>query len=157
MDYILGPWVKGLAARDETQVVVSTPAWVLVMAYCHAIRKKAMRLCEDKQLDIATAMVTAREDTLTKERYFITPLAICPKGPPERQRSRSRNRYDKGPKGKGKRKDKSKGKGKGGGVGFESKATQHDKTPDGKSICRAFNDPRRKCEYGRKQCRWAHV
>ena len=71
---------------------------------------------------------------VTKERHFITPLALYPK--------RSYPSGDWDPKGKGKGKGKDKGKDKGEGTGSK-----------GEKICYRFNQG--KCNY--KKCKFEHI
>ena len=131
-------------------------------------------------------MKQAREDRDLRDRYFTQPFRIDKYSSPgdrgyDRGRGRSRSphrtssQHDFGspggspggrknrngkPNRKGsKNKDKGKGKGKGGSsvvdaVPYEDKL--HSQTPEGKNICKKWNHPRARCEYG-AGCRYLHV
>ena len=135
-DYILGDYVWGLSSTDLRGNQIQTPPWSLVLSYEQAIRKKAFSYMQSETIRFGAALEKAWKCAVTKERHFITPLALyskrsCP--PPG----------DWDPKGKGKVKGKNdKGKGKGKGTG-----------PKGEKICFRFNQG--KCSY--KKCKFDHI
>ena len=63
------------AARDEDDNTLVFPPWKLVLAYAHAIRKKALQLVTEGKA-LKDALKVAWEDKITKERNFTTPLAL---------------------------------------------------------------------------------
>ena len=140
-DYLLGDYVWGLSSTDLQGNQVQTPPWTLVLSYEQAIRKRAYALMITDHLRLGEALEQAWKCPTTKERHFITPLALYSK------RSYPNSNWgDWNPKGKGKtskghgQKGKSKGKGNG-------------TTPDGVKICYRFNQG--KCSY--QKCKFSHV
>jgi hypothetical protein len=81
--YLLGPHVMGLVAKDASGNVVHRPPFALIIAYEQRIREKAFTLMEEEDADFAKAFESARNDPITKERYFTTALAIRSHGPTE--------------------------------------------------------------------------
>ena len=135
-DYILGDYVWGLSSTDLRGNQIQTPPWSLVLSYEQAIRKKAFSYMQTETIRFGAALEKAWKCAVTKERHFITPLALYSKRsyPPP---------GDWGPKGKAKGKGKNdKGKGKGKGTG-----------PKGEKICFRFNQG--KCNY--KKCKFDHL
>ena len=135
-DYILGDYVWGLSSTDLRGNQIQTPPWSLVLSYEQAIRKKAFSYMQSETIRFGAALEKAWKCAVTKERHFITPLALYSKRsyPPP---------GDWDPKGKGKVKGKNdKGKGKGKGTG-----------PKGEKICFRFNQG--KCSY--KKCKFDHI
>ena len=139
-DYMLGDYVWGLSSTDLNGQQVQTPPWSLVLAYEHAVRKRAYSLMITERLMFGSALEKAWKCPTTKERHFITPLALYSKRtyPP----SSNPNVGAWNPKGKGKSKGKSKGGQKGSSQG-----------PDGEKICFRFNAG--KCNY--QKCKFAHM
>ena len=134
-DYLLGDYVWGLSSTDLQGNQVQTPPWSLVLTYEQAIRKKAFAFMQVETIRFGEALERAWKCPVTKERHFITPLALYSK--------RRFNGGDWGPKGKGKKgKDKGKNAGKGKGTG-----------PNGEKICYRFNQG--KCSY--KKCKFDHI
>ena len=88
--------------------------------------------------DLAEA--TWRWTEKTKERHFITPLALYSKRAYPQNNNQNAGNWN--PKGKGKGKTKSKGSQKGSGQG-----------PDGEKICYRFNAG--KCNY--QKCKFVHM
>ena len=125
-------------------VIRSTRApWSLILSYEQAIRKKAYNLMITERLTFGVALATAYKDPVTKERHFITPLALYAK------RSYPAPHWgDWDPKGKGKAKGKGKDKGKG-KTDHKGAAT----TPEGEKICFRFNQG--KCSW--PKCKFLHV
>ena len=132
-DYLLGDYVWGLTSTDLQGRQIQTPPWSLVLAYEHAIRKRAYTIMQTEHLQLGAALQQAWKCPVTKERHFITPLALYAK------RSYPNQDGDWDPKGKGK---KGKGKGKSKGQG-----------PKGEKICYRFNQG--KCSY--KKCKFEHM
>ena len=138
-DYILGDFVYGLSSTDLNGQQVQTPPWSLVLTYEQAIRKRAYQIMLTDKLKLGAALEQAWKCPVTKERYFITPLALYSK--------RSYPQQDWNPKGKGKTGGKgTKGKGKGVTKGAAV-------SPDGQKICFRFNAG--KCTH--KGCKFAHL
>ena len=138
-DYILGDFVYGLASTDLNGQQVQTPPWSLVLSYEQAVRKRAYQIMLSDKLKLGAALEQAWKCPVTKERYFITPLALYSK--------RSYPAQEWNPKGKGKSKGKeAKGKAKGSSKGAAV-------TPDGQKICFRFNAG--KCTH--KGCKFSHV
>ena len=141
-DYVLGDYVWGLSSTDLHGNQIQTPPWTLVLSYEQAIRKKAYSLMTTDHLKLGEALESAWKCATTKERHFITPLALYSKRAyPQQQHWGEWN-----PKGKGKtgKSASSKGKSKGKGAGV---------TPDGTKICFRFNQG--KCNY--QKCKFSHV
>ena len=150
-DYILGEHVRRLSAKDSQGHELSAPPWDLVMAYDYQIRRGMARLINEGE-SLVAALDQSMKDSVIKERYFVTPCALTSVSAAASNRSRSplprTHRGDSGypdqarfPKGKGARKGKGKkGKGKGG-------LTYHSKTPDGRELCYAWNNPDSRCRY----------
>jgi hypothetical protein len=172
--YLLGEHCWMLIARDSEGHTIASPNWKLVLRYEMAIRKKAYNLMNDDGIPFIQAMDTACKDSLTKDRAFITPLAISAaagsKGVEIGTSSLKRAAdFDRGsesaeggirPRGgkKGKGKGKGRGKGKGGkaaGKGPQIPSGCARSTPDGHLICYGYNDPATRCRNPR--CPFAHV
>ena len=79
-DYMLGDYVWSLSPTDLQGQQIQTPPWSLVLSYEHAIRKRAYNLMLTEKLMIAAALEKAWKCPTTKERHFITPLALYLKG-----------------------------------------------------------------------------
>ena len=140
-DYVLGDYVWGLSSTDLHGNQVQTPPWALVLSYEQAIRKRAYTLMVTDHLQFGKALEQAWKCPTTKERHFITPLALYSKRSYPQQ-----NWGEWNPKGKGKngKSSSAKGKSKGKGSGV---------TPDGTKICFRFNQG--KCSY--QKCKFSHV
>jgi hypothetical protein len=140
-DYVLGDYVWGLSSTDLHGNQVQTPPWTLVLSYEQAIRKKAYSLMVTEGLKLGAALEEAWKCPTTKERHFITPLALYSKRAYPQQSWGEWN-----PKGKGKTGKSAghKGKAKGKGAGT---------TPEGAKICFRFNQG--KCSY--QKCKFSHV
>eukprot|EP00435_Cladocopium_sp_Y103_P032375 s1714_g8.t1 len=140
-DYILGDYVWGLSSTDLQGNQIQSPPWSLILSYEHAVRKRAYSLMITDRLKIGAALEAAWKCPVTKERHFITPLALYAKRshPPA-------NWGDWNPKGKGKSNKGTSNKGKSKGKGAAS-------SPDGAKICFRFNQG--KCSY--QKCKFAHI
>ena len=143
-DYILGDYVWGLSSTDLQGNQVQTPPWSLILSYEQAIRKRAYSLMITDHLKLGAALEQAWKCAVTKERHFITPLALYSKRSfPQSNTSSSWGDWN--PKGKGKNpKGGAKGKSKGKGAGT---------APDGSKICFRFNQG--KCTYSK--CKFQHL
>ena len=144
-DYLLGEYVWGLSSTDLNGQQIQTPPWSLVLSYEQAIRKKAYNLMVNERLRFGTALEQAWKCPTTKERHFITPLALYSKRsypPPHPHQQSSPGHWS--PKGKGK--GKGKGKSLSGGQGPTT-------APNGDKICIRFNLG--KCQY--KKCKFKHI
>ena len=113
-DYLLGDYVWGLSSTDLQGQQIQTPPWSLVLAYEQSIRKRAYNLMTTEKLMLGAALEKAWKCPTTKERHFITPLALYSKRAYPQGNS-SPNQGTWNPKGKGKSKGKSKGSNKGSG------------------------------------------
>ena len=140
-DYILGDYVWGLSSTDLQGNQIQTPPWSLVLSYEHAVRKRAYSLMVSDHLKLGAALEQAWKCPTTKERHFITPLALYSK-----RSNPSASWGDWNPKGKGKSNKGSSGKGKSKGKGAGT-------APDGSKICFRFNQG--KCSY--QKCKFAHL
>ena len=166
VNWLLGPNVAGLEAKDENGSPLGKPSWTLLLSYEYEVRKRAYREINMVHADFAAALLTARTVTDLRQRFLLTPFSIAtvsssrmPKqapwlAPPKGVISPG----DKAPKGKGE-KGKGEGKGKkGGGKGAGKddkkgkKNKNHLRTPDGAEICFKFN--RTSCE---GECNRAHA
>jgi hypothetical protein len=140
-EYLLGDYVWGLSSTDLQGNQIQTPPWSLILSYEQAIRKRAYTLMITEHVRLGTALEMAWKCPTTKERHFITPLALYSK------RSYPSSSWDDwNPKGKGKtgKGQSQKGKSKGKGAGTP---------PEGTKICFRFNQG--KCSY--QKCKFSHV
>ena len=164
LDYLPGPFCFKLRARDASGNTSAEPPWNLLLSYGLESCRKMVELMVDEGTAIDTALPTAYKNSLTKERFFITPLAVGSSASSSSKRPFSALEDNdstwktkkqqwlskKGTKGKG------KGKGNGGGKGKQgSKNGCAFKTPDGKNICFAFNT--RDQARSAKKCKYLHV
>jgi len=157
VDYMLGPHVYGLAARDHSDKVVATPSWATVLSYEFQVRKRAMKFVNEQQLSLAVALKQAREDPVTKERFFVTPIAIAgpfsaPPPPTNERRNRSRSPRRPAAKAAGKGQPNSRRKGRGKGAKALTNNLPY-RTPDGRQICFKYNSP----QGCKGQCSMVHV
>ena len=144
-DYLLGDFCWGLTSTDVQGNTIQTPHWSLVISYEQAIRKRAYALMIAEESPFGKSLQAAWKDPVTKERHFITPLALYAK--------RSYGNWgDWNPKGKGK--DSYKGKDL-----FKGKYKSKDRpkgsatTPEGEKICYRFNAG--KCSW--PKCKFLHA
>jgi len=155
LDYLLGDHCYNMVAKSAEGYTIAAPPWALIIAYEHALRKKAVQyLNEGSSTCFVEALQRAVADPVVKERYFTTPLALSasrarqdPKG---QDTSTSKDRFIKDRHGKGR-----KGKGKWSKGGGKGSAKGADKTPEGKPICFRWNSPHQGCR--NKKCRFQHV
>lgn len=159
LDYLLGEHCYGMVAKSAEGYTVATVPWALVIAYEHAIRKRACRLLnEGAHTSFLLALREAMLDPVTKERNFTTPLALsASKSKSEVAYSDNRETSrDRGLGSKGHKKSNFKGVGKKGNFKGSGKGSSKgaSKTPEGKPICFRFNNPRTGCTS--KKCRFSH-
>ena len=166
LDYLLGPYVHKLAARDEQGNQTAAPPWNLLLSYELEIRRRAMVLVGEG-LDFRAALKAAYRDPVVKERHFTTPLATA-----ATLRGAKRQWSDVGGGGSGGSGNGGKGRGKGGrgnnggkgkskggegGKGRKGKTPAdgcNSRTPDGKPICYPYNKAEG-CD--RRDCPFLHV
>ena len=99
-DYILGDYVWGLSSTDLNGQQIQTPPWSLVLSYEHAVRKRAYSLMLTERLMLGAALEKAWKCPTTKERHFITPLALYSKRAYPQNNNQNAGNWN--PKGKGK-------------------------------------------------------
>ena len=178
--YITGETVLNMEVAAEQKGAIR-PTLNLVMAYEFQVRKKAVKLVNDDGFTLHDALKTAREDAALHQRYLSTPLAVGAPLAMANGRGRSRsplarreisnqnsavNRkgrtafataWGQG-KGKGSNFTQAWDKGKDSkGKGAFNRAKSNGlstRTPDGKGICFAYNNPNERC---RGPCPYAHV
>ena len=143
-DYILGDYVWGLSSTDLNGQQIQTPPWGLVLSYEHAVRKRAYSLMLSERLMLGAALEKAWKCPTTKERHFITPLALYSKRSYAPSTNPGTGTWNPKGKGKGKSKSTTKGGQKGSGSG---------QGPNGEKICYRFNSG--KCNY--KGCKFVHM
>ena len=160
LDYLLGPYVYKLYAHDAYGSVSSEPPWNLLLSYELETRRKMVDLmAKGTAIDVALPM--AWKDGLTKERFFITPLAIgsalkrlAPSSPNPEAALKKKTKAEKAAL----KRQKGPNKGKGKGRQRPFRANENvcpSETPDGKKICWGFNNKDRSCT--NLKCRFLHV
>ena len=169
LDYMLGPCVHRLHARDGFGNMSSSPSWSLVLSYDQEIRRKMAKLMSDDSVAIAEALAKAFADPVVKERYFTTPLALSSASSSSSRKRPAEvldlprpahvdigkfNRGNRARKGDGKAKGKGKDKGDRGSKGAQRQGCAHS-TPDGRQICFSFNEKASPCT--RSECKFLHV
>ena len=102
-DYILGDYVWGLSSTDLNGQQIQTPPWTLVLSSEHAVRKRAYSLMLTERLMLGAALEKAWKCPTTKERHFITPLALYSKRAYPQNNNQNAGNWN--PKGKGKGKN----------------------------------------------------
>jgi hypothetical protein len=164
--YLLGDYVLGMVASDSRGTATNAPSWNLLVSYEHAIRTRAVHLTRKGML-FSTALKTAWEDPLTKERHFTTPLAmeairhrqgaqvthipvVAPNNWDEPPSKKAKKTGGKGGNGKGGKNKGSKGKGK----NEKGNKDIRRKTANGKPVCFHFNKAHG-CD--RNPCSYEHV
>ena len=75
-EYILGPEVKGLDARDASGASIAKPTWATLMSYELEVRKKAFRRFNEEGVSLAEALKHARDDSSLRERFLQIPFSI---------------------------------------------------------------------------------
>ena len=170
VEYFLSERVYRLDAKDSSGSPICSPSWALVLNYEQQVRTKAMRLLADgEERRLSEALVAARKDGETRERYFLTPLAVTRPGGEQRTRSRSGRRDQGRPitkpskgrreptsssqKGGQKRGRKGDGKGKLPDGRFAG-MTRNNRDEQGKPICYDFNMLHQNCS--KSPCKMSH-
>lgn len=148
-DYLGSKRVAKLVSETDDGTVIHSPSLKQILTYDFHVRKKMM---EDltPSTPMGASLKEASRCPVTRERYFVTPLAVSAAGqaaarsgsPAGGASSSAWNSQPKGVKGK------MKGKGKGKVPG------KHTHTSDGRQICFAYNSPHERCK---GQCGRAHV
>jgi hypothetical protein len=163
-DYVLGPRVLFLAAKDECGREVKEPSWPLVLSYEYCIRKKAVELANEGR-SLALALKSAREDSDLEQEHFSIPMAIAPPRtgsgssgfarPGGENRGTKEKEYEEWKDDKGKR-----GEDRGGGdkrakrPRLPSELASNSQAPDGRKLCYGFNNPQEQC---RGRCGKVHA
>ena len=159
LSYLLGEHVWMIAGKSSEGYTVVSPSWSQLLVYEFAIRRRTFSRMESDGLTFKDALKESYRDSVTKERYFTTPLALASvnKRPlafndgelPQRAQKASRNKgnggkgggkNEKGSKGNGKGRGKGKGKGKG--------KAKH-------NYCYAYNNSWERCR--NKNCSFDHL
>ena len=91
-DYLLGKHVWGLAAVGSDGHQMAHPTWTLLLQYEHEIRAQAYSLTETRGVRLEDAFRQAWCDQTTRDRYFLTPLALEHRKRPEPTGSDDHNR-----------------------------------------------------------------
>ena len=153
-DYVLGKRVAdleivltdGTTGGGRLALQTPRPPWALVIAYEFQMRKAALKMVRECGETLASAMVAVTRDSELKEMYFTTPLALLP--PAAKRPKASLPEPLRTP-----HRIKTKGKGQGKAVKGKNAANGlTSRTPDGRSICFAFNNEG--CD---GKCGMAHV
>jgi hypothetical protein len=166
--YLLGEFVWEMVAKDPEGHTVAVPNWPLVLSYERAIRKKAYKLMYDSTSTFPVCLVSACNDTTTKERFFSTPLAVAAAGNKRQGTAAAVSEHKEKtlpvikvgkPNGVGKSAPKAKAKAKGKGKGAKGQSVDHgqcaSQTPEGLNICFNYNNQAVKCKS--RECRFEHV
>ena len=173
-EYLMGPHVKGLHAKDAEGNNVMPAPWSLVLVYDQKLREKAAELCMMENFDVGAALIKAREDAELRQVYLHTPMTVtvgvATRGGAKRLRAEADSDSDGGPSDKRKRthktkvkdtqkkryedegtqnKPKGKGKGKKGDKGKGNREKFKTRTSDGKPICFNFNNGKCKGSCGK--------
>ena len=154
LSYLLGDHVYQLTGRSAEGHTVAAPSWSQLLVYELEIRKKAWRLTfSDNAVSntFAKCLDDACKDTVTKERFFTTPVAFSALSRPTRTVFTGNEDTWKG---RGKGKYGGRGKGKKGDKGGKGSKWRHSKTPDGRSICFGYQE--NSCKKG-SGCNYVHV
>ena len=141
-DFLLGPRVRDLQAKDSGDSFLSRPPFSLVSSCEHHLRKRMAHLMKDG-MSLKDATKMAVECSETREVHFLTPLLLASvtasSSDHAPERSRSPRRSAKGDRWK---RGKSKGKGTGKWIAGNQKGEGkgwHAEKPDGKKICVNFH------------------
>ena len=90
-DYLLGKHVWGLTALGSDGRHFGNPSWTLLLQYEHEIRAQAYSMMETRGVPLDQALKQAWCDQTTRDRYFLTPLAL-----EQRRRPMDRDHRDDG-------------------------------------------------------------
>lgn len=169
--YLLGDQVWAMVAQDENGHTIASPNWRLVLQYEFNLRKKAYREMCEQGTPFVLALREAWDDVLTRNRFFVTPLAIASSSgsksiefttsaqqavskrsasdidgyPAQRAFPVGQKNKAKAKGGKGKGGKRFKGGAGGGKGGLEVPKGCASITPDGKRVCYAYNDFASRC------------
>ena len=158
LSYLLGDHVYQLTGKSSEGHTIASPSWSQLLIYELEIRKRAWRLTMgDVSVSntFAKCLEEACRDSVCKERFFTTPVAMSALSRPPRVTFLGTDAGAKGGKkggkgAKGKRGVKGKeSSGKGGKGGGSSRI------PDGKTICFAYNNANSRCK--NRTCAHKHV
>lgn len=146
--YLLGDYVYNLVGRSSEGLTVMAPTWTQLLLYELEVRKKAWSMvARGKEPTFASALDAACLCSVTKERFFTTPMALAAAGAGTKRQVSEVKGVKKG-EGKGKKKLRQElgkaGKGKGKGARGATTGCPA-KSPDGISLCFGYNDAARKC------------
>ena len=161
--YLLGKHVMGLISDGTEGTPVTGSLWLQLLEYEHEIRKEAMDLAQrGKSLDAALREAWASVEV--KMKHFTEPILAGKRKRDNTSDKEEQTRATKkqlraqqwedrswGQTGKGKGKGK---KGKGKGKTQSKNIACARRTPDGRNVCFAFNNP---MEYCPGNCGMAHV
>ena len=156
LSYLLGDHVYQLTGRSAEGHTVASPSWSQLLVYELEIRRKAWRLTlgdNSVHNTFAKCLDEARRDPVCKERYFTTPVAFSALSRPSRPEGNWSSSSSNARKGKQAYKGSkgTKGKGKKGGKAGKGSS----RTPDGKTICFAYNNENNRCK--NRNCIHKHV
>jgi hypothetical protein len=147
-EYLLGDKVMHLQIpRSDGQdgLVPLLPSWSVLLGYDLALRKRVMKLVLDGACAISEGLKTVVKDPELKELHFVSPVVLMAKrgkttddnSKPSKV-ARSEDQFSpKGGRGRGKG---GRGKGKKGQGKGKNKRGLISRTPDGRSICYAYNN-----------------
>ena len=76
-EWLLGEDVYGNVVKDATGSMVYRPSWATLLELDFRVRRRAYHLVNDGAMNLAGALVTAREDTSIFQKYFLTPVALA--------------------------------------------------------------------------------
>ena len=159
-EHLLGEHVWGLTAKRADGAQVAGPTWTLLLSYEHELRSHAYSLVCNEGRSLKEALNLAMRDSVIKDRFFVTPLALesmkrtathSGLSAEPQQTKWPNNPQNGGGKGKGDKSKKGKDKGKG---KAQPPANCSAKTPGGKNVCFRFNT-REGCRA--RVCRFEHV
>ena len=165
LSYLLSENCFYLQGKSSEGFVITGPSWAQLLIYEHQIRRKAWAgILSGTYSTFVEALKCSWLDPCTKERYFITPVALASSSSSSRNRQNSEEPNTRGGKqartsmGKAGGRGKAKGGGKG-QSGKGGKASERlgmsSKTPDGQNICYGYNDWNTRCK--NKKCNFLHV
>jgi hypothetical protein len=154
-DYVLGPRVLFLEAKDKNGCKVKNPSWPLVLPYEYRVRKKAVDFANEDN-SLVLVLKSDREDSDLNQERFSTPLAFAPprtgsgssgyarQGGDDRGTKRKDYADQKDYRGRheDERKDDRRAKRPRLPAGLLLKSTN----PGGRKLCYGFNNPQEKCK-----------
>ena len=75
-EFILGPEVVGLDARDAFGAAVARPTWATAMSFELEVRKKAFSRFNEERIPLAMALSEAQSDPGLRQRFLHIPFSI---------------------------------------------------------------------------------